>query len=109
MDVEHVLGWIVLGAAAWAALVRWIVKPMWEAMKAKVRWDNATPVLLGIAEQFKPNDGETLHDRITQLEANITRIERNQQSVCEKIDALANRFDVHIMQIQPGGKRSTDP
>ena len=34
----------------------------------------AMPILLEIAEEFKPNEGRSLHDRISRIELQLTRI-----------------------------------
>ena len=100
-EVEHVLGIIVLSGATVAALWRWVFKPCWCAIRGVVRFTDATPVLMEIADEFKPNSGTSLRDT-------VDRIERTQTEQGDKLQSIEHKIDTFIIQRQPGGHRSTD-
>ncbi len=100
--MESTLGLIVLAGAATAAIWRWVFTPAWRGVCGVVRLADAHPVIMEIAEQFKPNAGSSLHDRIQQ-------IERNQEDMQTEMESLHNKFDTFIQQVQRGGRRVSDP
>jgi len=86
-----------------------VLVPMWAAMKAAVKLAEihhtvvkSEPILQELVEQFKPNGGVSIHDH-------ITRLDRRQQTIDEKLDTVINMVDTHITQTRPGGRRATDP
>ena len=60
------------------------------------------PILKEMNEQFQPNSGTSIHDRITSLD-------RRQERMDDKLDALKSSIDLHIVSIQRGGQRASDP
>jgi len=46
---------------------RFILVPTYKFLKAVAMFAEAQPVLLGIANQFTPNDGESLRDQVNSL------------------------------------------
>ena len=88
---------IGLGAVL-GVLKLWVVP----AVRELVHAGDAHPTLMEIADQFKPDDGASLHDR-------IVHIERKQDEICDGIEGLHNKVDLFVTQRMAGGMRSTDP
>ena len=65
-----VLAWLGILAAAVTVLGGAIsfLRLLWRALRAIVRMSDAMPTLLSIADEFKPNGGKSLHDRLERLE-----------------------------------------
>ena len=101
LQIEHILGIIVLSGAALAALWRWFLKPLWVGLRGVVHFVDCTPVLLDIAEQFKPNAGTSLRDT-------VDRVERRQDDLSDKLVSIEDKIDTFLINRQPGGKRITD-
>ncbi len=101
LQVEHILGIIVLSGAAAAALWRWLIKPLWKGVRGVVYFSDATPVLMEIAEQFKPNAGTSLRDT-------VDRIERRQDDLNDALVSIEDKIDTFLINRQPGGQRATD-
>lgn len=74
----------VLVASVVARLWRKQVRPM---LRAIVRMDDAIPVLLGIADQFRPNAGHSLHDRLTRIEGQVSSCVEVVESIESQVDA----------------------
>ncbi len=55
----------------------------------------AMPTLLEIAEEFKPNDGNSLADRVALIDL--------------KMGEMSNDISIHLLHRKPGGQRFTDP
>lgn len=45
---------------------------------------DALPVLMDIAEEFKPNDGATLRDRVDRLELGLRNITQQLEELCKE-------------------------
>lgn len=57
-------------------------------------WEDAFRTLKEIADEFKPNGGSSLHDRITTLEQSACQIQRDLESVLiEKREGNVVRTD----------------
>jgi len=78
------------------------IVPLYRLVRGTVAHIEADPVLLEIAERFRPNAGTSLHDR-------IIHIEETQSDHGDQITELATRVDTFIMERRPGGRRKTDP
>ena len=76
MILPLVFQWILGIAAVLTAL-----GVVWIGGRKLFRIDAALPTLLQIADQFKPNDGYSLHDRIENIERVITLIQRDLEPV----------------------------
>jgi hypothetical protein len=63
------LVWIAAGVGATGVLWRQVVRPM---ARAITNTEKMVPVLFDIAQEFQPNDGRTLHDRIVKIEREVT-------------------------------------
>ena len=63
----------ILGIAAVIAAAGVI----WLALRRLYRIDAALPTLLQIADQFRPNEGDSLHDRISHIERTLVQIQRD--------------------------------
>ncbi len=79
---------VVSGMAAMSVVWWRIVVPL-------ARLSDATPVLVEIAAQFKPNDGHSLHDRVVRiertgdhLEERIGRIEQAVSDIQRTLEAV---------------------
>lgn len=103
--METTLGLIVLIGAALAAIYKWLLKPAWCAVRGVVHWVDATPVLMEIAEEFKPNAGSSLRDRIDSIEGTI---HRHQAEANTRFDSIESKIDAFILDRRPGGQRHTD-
>lgn len=53
----------------------------WKIWRFLDRWQDALAVLQEIAEQFRPNGGDSLHDRIVNLEGSMSQVQRDIESV----------------------------
>ena len=89
------------GVTAFGATVQWVIRPGVNAIRNRVHWVDAKKTLEEIAEQFKPNAGTSLHDR-------VQHIERTQEETGKRVEDLHDKFDVFIQQRLPGGNRSSD-
>ena len=76
--------------------------PLYRAIRGTVAHIEADPVLLEIAERFRPNAGNSLYDRIINIEV-------LQTDHGDKLEVLTNRVDTFIVNRQQGGRRKTDP
>lgn len=54
---------------------------VWKIWKVIDKAEDAWQVLSEIAEQFRPNGGNSLHDRIVTLEGSVTQIQKDIESV----------------------------
>ena len=73
-----VLGTITaIGAAGYSAHLIWkyIIMPVHRAMKAMSTFVEAQPVLLDMAREFKPNNGNSLRDQVDLLKISVHNIE----------------------------------
>jgi hypothetical protein len=75
---------------------------VWRFVKYGERHVQADPVLLEIAEQFKPNSGASLYDQ-------VCAIRRTAQRNSDAIQEIDNKIDVFILGMQMGGGRFNDP
>lgn len=82
--------------------MKWLVIPIIKLVEAAVHFADDLPTLQEIADEFKPNAGNSLRDT-------VDRIERNQTDMDERFDTLENKIDTFILQSFPGGQRATDP
>lgn len=93
-DVAKAVVTLVLLLAAAGRIYRKRIVP---AADALVRVDKAVPVLMKIAEEFKPNGGGSLHDRIVRVEESLAAITDrlvDKDSVVAIADQLADMRDV---------------
>jgi len=60
---------IATGGTVYAIFLIWryMLCPMYRFLKAVTMFAEAQPVLLGIAGEFKPNDGDSLRDQVDSL------------------------------------------
>lgn len=79
-----------------------VIVRVWQVMRNTVEHIDADKVLMGIAQEFKPNNGTSLVDRLMRMEQKITA---NTANIAE----LTNKIDVFILERRPGGQRSSDP
>lgn len=78
-----------------ATIARVYRKRIVPAADALVRVDKAVPVLMGIAEQFTPNGGSSLHDRIVRIEqalAGVMEVVENTESTIEGQERMTIRL-----------------
>ena len=73
----------------WAKNVRPIIR-------AVVRIDEAVPVLLDIAAEFKPNSGSTLHDRLVRIEDKIQTNTDITENIESQVDAQ-ERMTIRVL------------
>lgn len=66
---------VVLGASGLLVAVVAGAGAAWKIWKAIDKVEDAWAVLSDIAEQFKPNGGQSLYDRITSLEHRVKQIQ----------------------------------
>lgn len=69
----HYLGLIIGGILAIAALLG-AITVLWKFMRYIFRVDKAAPILLVIAEQFKPNGGSTMFDKINNIGESVVKL-----------------------------------
>lgn len=82
---------IILCVSAVAGLLAGLGKCgrlLWKAMNAVVEVGEAMPTLLIIAEQFKPNGGNSLHDQITAIRTEQVKV----AAALIKTEALDSRL-----------------
>ena len=76
MILPLVFQWILGIAAVLTAL-----GVVWIGGRKLFRIDAALPTLLQIADEFKPNDGASLHDHIEHIEAVLVLIQRDLEPI----------------------------
>lgn len=59
-----VVGAVCVAVGAIGGVLAWT----WRALRFLFRLDAALPVLMEVADQFRPNGGKSLHDRLERLE-----------------------------------------
>ena len=74
-------------------------------VKAIVRIDAAVPVLLAIADEFKPNSGSTLHDRLVRIEARLDETAEVVESTESTIEAQ-ERMTIRLLVAMADGFRA---
>ncbi len=80
--------WIAVIAGALYGLhliIQHAIKPTWRFLVALVKFVEATSVLLDIAEEFKPNHGQSMRDV-------VNRIEYNQGGITARVE----RIETHL-------------
>jgi len=89
---------------------------LWRFIRGTTRAVDTAKILAAIADQFKPDDGASLHDRVVQLESNQRQLQTNQRNLQEgqrtmqtMLTEIDNKFDTFIMERMNGGRRSSDP
>lgn len=73
-------------------------RDMDDVQRDAARWE----ILREIADQFKPNGGETLYDKVAQAAKDRAEIRAD-------IEEIKNLLEVHIVERRNGGRRKTDP
>lgn len=107
--------WPFAIGATYAAFVgvKWMWKhlllPGWQALKWVERQveihdtiQRSEPMLNQMLKQFPQNGGPTLTDQVIDNTRALQRLEDGQAEIL-------NKFDTYIVQVKPGGLRSTDP
>ena len=74
-----------------------VMKPI---AKFVADWPDAYKVLLEIADEFKPNAGHSLSDRIEVLEA-------GQQNLSLQVTNITRQIEVYLVGRQPVGESSS--
>ena len=82
---------------------------VYRLLKAGEHAIDVSRTLAQIAEQFEPNDGSSLLDRIVKLENNQQQLQHGQAGMQTALEELTNRIDTFIIDRHPGGRRHTDP
>lgn len=87
--------WQIIGVAAGVITGFTIIaKFVWKGLEEFVDARRAYPVLMGIAEQFKPDSGSSLYDKITHIteamdkaEERFDRVETDLQNLTRQLEA----------------------
>ena len=77
--------WIVAaGGAVYALHLLWkhAITPIWRSLVSLVHFAEALPVLLCMAEEFKPNEGSSLRDQIDLVNMRLENIEQQLETIC---------------------------
>lgn len=59
----------------------------WHVVRILVRVDNALPTLLEIADEFRPNNGTSLHDQITAVRHALDTHISDEENTLKRIEA----------------------
>lgn len=65
-------GWVPIAEGAAAVLA--VALGLYKVMRVVFRVDAALPTLLGIADEFKPNGGNSLKDHLARLNGTVTEL-----------------------------------
>jgi hypothetical protein len=65
----------------------------WRSLRRLARIDAAMPTLVTIAEQFKPNGGDSLRDQIDKINGKLAKGEQRFETVEDMIRDHNARFD----------------
>lgn len=100
---------LVALAAFLAAGGRMYAKQIRPLMQAILRIDRSVPVLLGIADEFSPNGGKSLHDRLVRTDeataaiasklADVVDVTENIESTLEAQDRMVIRLLVAVAHV----------
>ncbi len=99
--MEAILTWVVLVAAAIGGVSYMWSKVLKPAAEFIAEWPDAYKVLLEISEEFKPNAGASLRDRIQILED-------GQADMSRQVGNLTQQIEVHLIGQDPSAPRSLD-
>ena len=83
--------------------------PLWKLFKNIVAWSEAHSTLMTIADEFKPNAGSSLVDRVSRVEDAATASNRGVEELKRDFASLSNLLRQHIIDSRVGGNRRTDP
>jgi len=72
-SVEDIV-WLGGAAVAGYSIWRYVLVPMWRIAKALVELSDAMPILIDIAHEFKPNNGNSLRDVTNSNNAKLTEL-----------------------------------
>jgi len=107
-DIQALLTAIVLAGAAFGVVWKWVLIPIHRAAKTIDRAAEASPTLLAISDQFKPNHGTSLRDVIDRIEAQQTRQDVRLDRQDEQLETIENKIDSFLRDRRPGGQRAAD-
>lgn len=108
-DVVFIFGALVAAGYGLHKFRTYVLRPAWDLLLNIVDWSRAHPTLMAIAKEFAPNEGKTLHDRITGIEASQAHERRERKDIQDDVKEIRNMMRTHIADRRPGGNRSTDP
>jgi hypothetical protein len=106
--MEAILTWIVLLAAAVGAVGLLWNKTIRPVAKFIAEWPDAYKVLLEISDEFKPNDGHSLVDRIETLEQGQQTLEQGQQDISTWMGNITRQLETHLVDLPRAAERSSD-
>lgn len=89
--------WVITGAACTAG-----IRALWLIVEELVDARRAYPVLMEIAEQFRPDNGNTLHDRISLISV-------TQQIQTLRLDDISAQLELLITDKPPTGPITGTP
>ena len=98
---------VALGAVSVAlnAIVLKVLKPTYRVIRTLDKFASSLPVILEIAEEFKPNSGATLRDQVDEIKIKLVNIEGQ----LEVIALLAHRPGNNMVDDNLGMDPSTHP
>ena len=76
--------WVTWFPGACVALIA-LLALIWRGLRLIFRLEAALPTLLGIADQFKPNGGQSLHDQLGNL---FKKLDEHTQQDTQRFDKL---------------------
>ncbi len=101
VEIVALLGIAAAGLTAIGVIVQKGIRPFWRFSRRLFRivedfyeiaplldeLPDALPVLVGIAEEFKPNEGASLRDAINRIEYAVSVNSNRIASICEQLEA----------------------
>ncbi len=94
--------WAGGAAAAIGSIMKWVILPTIKLVRTMIHFADATPVLMEMAEQFKPNGGPPLHEQVASMV-------RGQVEITDRLETVEGKIDSFVVQRKRGGNRNTDP
>ncbi|GEM_PF-3290782 len=98
---------IVIGVATGMAAMSVV---WWRIVVPVARLSDATPILVEIASQFRPNDGHSLHDRVVRIERTGEHLEAELAGLQRQLSDVQRTLErLMIEGIRPGWPVGEDP
>lgn len=73
---------------AFQQIYRHILTPAWRALKALMQLADAIPVIVAIADEFKPNSGGSLRDSMDRIEDSQRKLAEGHREIVRRVDAI---------------------
>ena len=104
---------LVLGASVFVGVLASIWDKgfirIYHFAKGTVKTLEAHPILVEIAEQFKPNHGTSLYDVIMDIRAQQSKHATMLHEYGEDLTDIKRILEDYVADLQPGGRRHSDP